>query len=125
MVIETDFAFNLSALFEPLSRVFEYDVCVMVRPDNTVQPSRQRNKETRIGQLLHSGLDHLSNLDVGHLEKFLLDDGRLHGKLEDSVETKVACYSSWVHRVDFPWACRRDGRDVIIGNLRNLRHESS
>lgn len=54
--------------------MFQRDIGVVVRPDDSINISRQRYKQTGVRQFLDRPFHHLSDLDVIYLKVFLFED---------------------------------------------------
>lgn len=68
----------------------------MKRPANAIDAAVNVDKETLGGKLFDGALHDLANLNLGNLHELLLEDRRLQGELEKTVERSVADDSSLV-----------------------------
>lgn len=97
-------AFDAGALLKPLCRVLEDDICKVVRPNNSIDASREVDEKTRRRQFFDSTLNDLAYFDVVDLKILLFDDRRLQRQLQETIKREISCHSSRVERANFPWS---------------------
>jgi hypothetical protein len=92
------------------------------RPADTIHAPVDVDEETLGSELLDRSLHDLADLDFGDLHELLLEDRRLEGELEETVERGVADDSGFVGGADLVGSgVGGECGGVFIGNVRDLQ----
>lgn len=75
-------AFDTRSCFESFCRMLERNVSIVVRPYDSVNVSRHRNKESRIREFFYGPFDDFANVDISDLQELLFNYRWLQGKLQ-------------------------------------------
>jgi hypothetical protein len=80
----------------------------MVRPNNAVDISRDRNKQSGISQFLNTSFNDFTNFDVGYFEESLLKHRWFKGQLKKTIKGEIANHTRSMYRANLP---RSGGRE--------------
>jgi len=115
-------AFDACSWLESPLGLFQRNVCIVLREDNTINASRHGDKQGGVGELLHDSLEHLSNLYICYPKELLFQNRCSQRQLEKTVKMKVASDPSTVGCAELPCSRGREkGGNMLIGDVRYLQ----
>ena len=87
---------------EPLLRVLQHDVGVVIGPHDSIDATRDRDEETLVTEVLDGTLHALANLYVSNIHELLAENALLERELYDAIHFGESDDAGTVNRPNFP-----------------------